>query len=77
MIGRLGTALILIGLITLVVFLLTAQVQEADLTILLFGAGVSLFGLLFRRQGAKRAKRQSTRFQLLRRLKDSGDELGE
>jgi hypothetical protein len=77
MISRLGTALILIGIIVLVVFLLTSQVQEADLNILLFGVGSSLFGLLLRRRGARQAARQSTRFQMLRRFKDGGEDLEE
>jgi hypothetical protein len=77
MISRLGTALILVGIISLVVFLLTYQVQEADLNVLLFGVGASLFGLLFRRRGARQSARQSTRFQMLRRFKDGGENLDE
>ncbi|MFA9406530.1 MAG: hypothetical protein ACERKX_12020 [Anaerolineales bacterium] len=77
MISRLGTALILVGIIALVVFLLTYQVQEADLNVLLFGVGASLFGLLFRRRGARQSTRQSTRFQMLRRFKDGGEDLDE
>jgi hypothetical protein len=77
MISRLGTALILVGIISLVVFLLTYQVQEADLNVLLFGVGASLFGLLFRRRGARQSARQSTRFQMLRRFKDGGEDLDE
>lgn len=77
MISRLGTALILVGIIVLVVFLLTYQVQEADLNVLLFGVGASLFGLLFRRRGARQSARQSTRFQMLRRFKDGGEDLDE
>ena len=77
MISRLGTALILIGIIALGVFLLTYQVQEADLNVLLFGIGASLFGLLLRRRGARQTARQSTRFQMLRRFKDGGEDLEE
>jgi hypothetical protein len=77
MISRLGTALILVGIISLVVFLLTYQVNEADLNVLLFGVGASLFGLLFRRRGARQSARQSTRFQMLRRFKDGGEDLDE
>ena len=77
MLSRLGTALILVGIISLVVFLLTYQVQEADLNVLLFGVGASLFGLLFRRRGARQSARQSTRFQMLRRFKDGGEDLDE
>jgi len=77
MISRLGTALILVGIIAMVVFLLTYQVQEADLNVLLFGVGASLFGLLFRRRGARQSARQSTRFQMLRRFKDGGEDLDE
>jgi hypothetical protein len=77
MISRLGTALILVGIIAVVVFILTYQVQEADLNVLLFGVGASLFGLLFRRRGARQSARQSTRFQMLRRFKDGGEDLDE
>ncbi|MEE9513174.1 MAG: hypothetical protein V3V46_03765 [Anaerolineales bacterium] len=77
MISRLGTALILVGIIALVVFLLTAQVQEADLNVLLFGVGASLFGLLLRRRSARQSARKSTRFQMLRRFKDGGEDLEE
>ena len=77
MLSRLGTALILVGVIALVVFLLTYQVQEADLNVLLIGVGASLFGLLLRRRSARQSARQSTRFQMLRRFKDGGEDLDE
>ena len=77
MISRLGIALILVGIITLVVFLLTSQVQEADLNVLLLGVGASLSGLLLRRRGARQSARQSSRFQMLRRFKDGGEDLEE
>jgi len=77
MLSRLGTALILVGVIALVVFLLTYQVQEADLNVLLIGVGASLFGLLLRRRSARQSARQSTRFQMLRRFRDGGEDLEE
>ncbi len=77
MTSRLGAALLLIGIIILVVFFLTRQVQEADLNLLLAGAGAVLLGLVLRRRSAKQAARQSTRFQMVRKFKDRGGDIEE
>jgi hypothetical protein len=63
---RLGSALILIGLLTLVVFLLGMSAQQPDLRLLLGGAAVSALGLLLHRRGA-RAAASPSRFRMLRR----------
>ena len=63
---RLGSALILIGLLTLVVFLLGLSVQQADVRLLLGGAALCALGLLLHRRAA-RAQASPARFRLLRR----------
>lgn len=63
---RLGSALILIGLLALVVFLLGMTVQQADVRLLLGGAALCALGLLLHRRAA-RAKASSGRFRTLRR----------
>jgi len=66
MASRLGSALILIAVIALVIFLLTLQVGQADLRALLLGASLAALGLLLRRSGRRRVR--SGRFETLRRL---------
>lgn len=69
---RLGSALILIGLLTLVVFLLGMSVQEADVRLLLAGASLCGLGLLLHRRTA-RAQASPARFRMLRRALGRGD----
>jgi hypothetical protein len=67
MLFRLGSALILIGLITLVVFALTLSVGQADLRALLAGAGLAVLGLLIHR-GVRQNRSRTGRFRSLRRI---------
>lgn len=68
---RFGNALILIGLISLIVFLLTMQIGQGELTVLVLGAALSALGLLLRMRAARREERQSReRFRVLRRLEN-------
>jgi hypothetical protein len=69
--SRLGTALILLGLICLVIFLVTFSIQQSDVMILLLGASLSTLGLLVRRRSPKV---RSTRFQTLRKLMGEEEE---
>ena len=68
MLLRLGTAMVLMGTITLVVFLLTYSAGQADLRTLLAGAGLTLLGLIFRRRGAPAMDAEPARFRTVRRL---------
>ena len=63
---RLGSALILIGLLTLVVFLLGLSVQQPDVRLLLGGAALCALGLLVHRR-VSRAQAPAGRFRMLRR----------
>jgi hypothetical protein len=67
MLLRLGNALVLIGLIALVVFLITFSGGVADLRTLLAGAGLAIAGLVLRRRG-RPAREQSSRFVTMRRV---------
>jgi hypothetical protein len=67
MLMRLGNALVLIGLITLVVFLITFNAGVADLRTLLAGAGLSIAGLVLRRRGQPKFE-ASSRFVTMRRV---------
>jgi uncharacterized membrane protein len=67
MLLRLGSALTLIGLIVLVVFLITFSAGVADLRTLLAGAGLAAAGLVLRRRG-RPAYDESSRFVTVRRL---------
>ena len=69
---RLGSALILIGLIILIVFLLGLTVQQGDLRALLGGAALCALGLLLRRRAARSAV-SPARFRLLRRALGRGE----
>jgi hypothetical protein len=71
MASRVGSALILIALFALVIFLLTLQIGQADLRALLLGAALAALGLLLRRRG--RRPPRSTRFESLRRLRGPMD----
>jgi hypothetical protein len=74
MTSRFGLALILIGTISLVVFLITYSNRQADLSTLLIGACLCILGLLLRRRAARRAKRDMRRFRMLRRWTNNDDE---
>jgi len=69
---RLGSALILIGLLALVVFLLGMSVQQADLRLVLGGAALCALGLILHRRAARDAA-SPPRFRLLRRALGRGD----
>lgn len=66
---RLGSALLLVGLIVLVVFVLGLTVQQADVRALLGGAALCALGLLLRRRAA-RDSAAPARFRMLRRALD-------
>jgi hypothetical protein len=72
---RFSLALILIGVITLLVYIISASNQEGDPQVLLVGACTSLMGLLLRRRAIRSSARQTQRFRLLRR--DHPDEMEE
>ncbi len=66
---RFGNALILIGIIFLLVFLVTTQIGQGELAVLILGAALSALGLLLRIRARRREDRQSReRFRVLRRL---------
>ncbi len=67
MLQRLGNALVLIGLIVLVVFLITFSGGVADLRVLLAGAGMAVAGLVLRRRGQP-SRADSSRFVTMRRV---------
>lgn len=68
MAARAGIALVLIGLIALVVFVIMLSAGTADLLLLLAGSAVSAFGLLLRRRAARLERREAQRFRTLRHL---------
>ena len=67
MIARLGSALILIGIVIMVIFLVTSSAGQGNLLLLLVGAGVSALGFLLRRRD-RPTPSHSGRFQTLRRV---------
>ena len=69
MASRFGSALILIGLISLVVFALTLQIHQPNSLALLLGASLTALGLVIRRRAARNAQRRTARFHTLRRLR--------
>lgn len=71
---RFAAALILIGIILLTVFVMTLQVDQADIRVLLLGAAISGLGLLLRRRAARRRKSRSGRFSTLKRLRGISEE---
>ncbi len=71
---RAGSALVLLGLIALVVFLVTFSVDQADVRVLVLGAGLSALGLVLRRRSARVERRVTERFRTLRRLLGRADE---
>jgi hypothetical protein len=64
---RFSLALILIGVIALLVYIISASNQEGDPQLLLIGACISLIGLLLRRRAIRNRSSQAQRFRLLRR----------
>ena len=64
---RFSLALILIGVIILFVYVISASNQEGDPQQLLIGACISLIGLLLRRRAIRSRASQVQRFRLLRR----------
>lgn len=67
MLARLGSALILIGMIVMVVFLVSFSAGRAEFEVLAAGAAASTLGLLLRRRGRSRGP-EAGRFRTLRRL---------
>jgi hypothetical protein len=71
---RIAAALILIGIILLVVFVMTMQVEQGDARVLLAGASLGGLGLLLRRRALRRNKSTSQRFSTLRRLRGTRED---
>lgn len=71
MIARLGSALILIGIVVMSIFLVTNSAGQGSLQLLLLGAGLSALGLLLRR---RRRPPDRGRFRTLRRLMGESEE---
>lgn len=71
MIARLGSALILIGIVIMVVFLVTSTVGQQNLLTLLAGAAVSGLGVMLRRRRPE--PEDPGRFETLRRLLGDGE----
>lgn len=71
---RLGSALVLMGLLALVVFLVTFTNQQGDVMTLVLGAALSALGLILRRRNAPPTRREAKRFRTLRRLLGAGDD---
>ncbi|MEJ2550017.1 MAG: hypothetical protein P8Z42_15270 [Anaerolineales bacterium] len=72
---RLSLALILIGAISLLVYVISASNQQGNPELLLIGACISLLGILLRRRAIRSRESQSQRFRLLRR--NQPDEMDE
>jgi membrane protein implicated in regulation of membrane protease activity len=68
MTARAGNALILVGVIALVVFLVMFSAGELDVLLLVGGAAISALGLLLRRRAARREQVRAGRFRTLRRV---------
>jgi hypothetical protein len=68
MTARAGNALVLVGVIALVVFLVMLSGGRADVILLVGGAAVSALGLLLRRLEARRERTRGSRFRTLRRV---------
>lgn len=74
---RFSLALILIGMIVMMVFIITFSNQQGDLTTLLAGAALCLLGVLVRRRAARTERLKADRFRLLRRLSGRGEDFEE
>ncbi len=68
MMVRLGTSLILLGVIVLVVFVMTLTIEQASLLTLFAGALLSATGLILRRRFAEPLPPRPERFRILKRL---------
>jgi amino acid transporter len=68
MLYRLGSSLILIGLILLIVFLVTYQEGNVQSSTLLAGAGLCIVGLIFHRRGRPRHQLPPRRFRAVRKF---------
>lgn len=68
MLYRLGSALLLIGLISLVVFMVTFQAGQSDQATLVAGISFITLGLLFWRRGRRSQMRPPTRFHTVRKI---------
>ncbi|UCF59740.1 MAG: hypothetical protein JSV37_08200 [Anaerolineaceae bacterium] len=67
---RFGLALILIGLISLMVFVVTYLNHEGDVLTLLLGASLCALGLMVRRRIAHRNRIDTGRFRIFRRFSE-------
>lgn len=65
---RLGSALALLGVLLLIVFLVTMTIQQEDVRTLLAGAGLAALGLALRRRNRPPRSPESLRFRALRDL---------
>jgi hypothetical protein len=68
MIYRFSLALILIGTISLIVFALTASVQQGEPSVLFIGASLCILGLLILRRIRRQRRSRADRFRILQRL---------
>jgi hypothetical protein len=68
MLRRLGSALILIGLVVMVVYWVSSTIGQGSALTLLAGAACSLVGLWLRRRALARSTGETGRFRTLRRL---------
>jgi hypothetical protein len=75
MTSRFSLALILIGVIVMMVFLITTSNQQGDLTTLLVGTALCLIGMLIRRRVARAEHREAERFRLIRSVWSRGEDL--
>ena len=75
MTSRFGLALILIGVIVMMVFLITTSNQQGDLTTLFVGTALCLIGMLVRRRAARSERVEADRFRLLRSVWSRGEDL--
>lgn len=76
MLARLGSSLVLLGVIGLVVFLVTASAGQAVAPALLLGASLAALGLVLRRLG-RPPRGRARRFRAVRRLLGRADDEGE
>ena len=73
MLARLGCALILIGSLLLLVFLVTCRGQQADPSTFMVGIALFVLGCLLRRRRKHEAEPGSARFHTVRRLLGRND----
>jgi hypothetical protein len=68
MLYRLGSALLLIGLVALVVFALTQSISQGDFRLLLAAAATAAAGLFLHRRGTPAGPPGPRRFRAIRRM---------